>query len=336
MPSESYRYGFNGKENDNDVKGTGNQQDYGMRIYDPRLGRFLSVDPITKNYPELTPYQFASNRPIDGIDLDGLEYIQGKISVYGLNKFEPISDKYTVGHLWVKNQEIHKIVMHHERINKIVNDGGLADPGEAPDLSVDRLRTKTSWNKKQEAHRQNKAFNQNVKNASGDFASGAVDAMKFGIGLYGNLTDKEELSEAYEGLKALHNADKLVRSALGAPSFPSSEITNSTSFYTDLVNYITDGTRPDVNLNNPKNGILIETWGNLLFNNRDKINTMSYNFNPQQVSLGSKELLTGSGTIFRITFKQVLGNPDELLQRAIELLKNSGDSNNEIFKKAKL
>ena len=71
-----YRYGFNGKENDNDVKGDGNQQDYGMRIYDPRLGRFLSIDPIMKKYPMLTPYQFASNRSIDGIDQDGLEYIK--------------------------------------------------------------------------------------------------------------------------------------------------------------------------------------------------------------------------------------------------------------------
>ncbi len=70
---KKYRYGFNGKENDNEIKGEGNQQDYGMRIYDPRLGRFLSEDPITKKYPELTPYQFASNRPIQGIDLDGLE-----------------------------------------------------------------------------------------------------------------------------------------------------------------------------------------------------------------------------------------------------------------------
>ena len=69
-----YRYGFNGKENDNEVKGEGSQQDYGMRVYDPRLGKFLSVDPIAKNYPELTPYQFASNRPIDGIDQDGLEF----------------------------------------------------------------------------------------------------------------------------------------------------------------------------------------------------------------------------------------------------------------------
>ncbi|MET6997054.1 RHS repeat-associated core domain-containing protein [Chitinophaga defluvii] len=69
-----YRFGFNGKENDNEIKGEGNQQDYGFRIYDPRVGRFLSVDPITSKYPELTPYQFASNRPIDGIDLDGLEW----------------------------------------------------------------------------------------------------------------------------------------------------------------------------------------------------------------------------------------------------------------------
>jgi uncharacterized protein RhaS with RHS repeats len=44
-----------------------------MRIYDGRLGRFLSVDPIAKKYPMLTPYQFASNTPIQAIDLDGLE-----------------------------------------------------------------------------------------------------------------------------------------------------------------------------------------------------------------------------------------------------------------------
>ena len=68
-----YRYGFNGKENDNEVKGTGNQQDYGMRIYDPRLVRFMSVDSLAKKFPELSSYQFGSNSPILNIDLDGLE-----------------------------------------------------------------------------------------------------------------------------------------------------------------------------------------------------------------------------------------------------------------------
>ncbi|MBW7914991.1 MAG: hypothetical protein H3C54_15100, partial [Taibaiella sp.] len=72
--SERYRYGFNGKENDKDI--SPGAQDYGMRINDNRLGRFLSVDPIAAKYPELTPYQFASNRPIDGVDMDGLEYVK--------------------------------------------------------------------------------------------------------------------------------------------------------------------------------------------------------------------------------------------------------------------
>jgi RHS repeat-associated protein len=75
----SYRYGFNGKENDNDVKGLGNQQDYGMRIYDARVGRFLSVDPLQEHFPELTPYQFCHNSPVDGIDLDGLERVDYRI-----------------------------------------------------------------------------------------------------------------------------------------------------------------------------------------------------------------------------------------------------------------
>jgi hypothetical protein len=55
------------------VKGEGEQQDYGMRVYDPRIGKFLSVDPITKDFPWYTPYQFAGNTPIQAIDLDGAE-----------------------------------------------------------------------------------------------------------------------------------------------------------------------------------------------------------------------------------------------------------------------
>jgi RHS repeat-associated protein len=68
-----YRFGFNGKENDNEVKETGNQQDYGMRIYDPRLAKFLSVDPLTNKFAWFSPYQFAGNTPLRAIDKDGEE-----------------------------------------------------------------------------------------------------------------------------------------------------------------------------------------------------------------------------------------------------------------------
>jgi hypothetical protein len=69
------------------VKDDGDQIDYGMRVYDSRLGRFMSVDPITKKYPELTPYQYASNTPVAAIDIDGLEGMMATPgTIYASNK----------------------------------------------------------------------------------------------------------------------------------------------------------------------------------------------------------------------------------------------------------
>ncbi|MGN6399934.1 MAG: RHS repeat domain-containing protein [Flavisolibacter sp.] len=71
--SPLYRYGFNGKEKDDEAKGSGEQYDYGFRIYDPRVGRFLSVDPLSGRFPYYSPYQFSGNTPVQAIDLDGME-----------------------------------------------------------------------------------------------------------------------------------------------------------------------------------------------------------------------------------------------------------------------
>jgi RHS repeat-associated protein len=91
--SAEYRYGFNGKEKDDEVKGSGAQYDYGFRIYEPRLGKFLSVDPLFKSYPWYTPYQFAGNKPIVAIDLDGKEeYVV--ILDYSTNKEKPVMSIY--------------------------------------------------------------------------------------------------------------------------------------------------------------------------------------------------------------------------------------------------
>jgi len=92
--STTYRYGFNGKELEPNMDR--NNYDYGFRIYNPQIGRFLSVDPLMHKYPELTPYQFASNTPIAALDLDGEEAkivvtdkFTGytKVFVYGLMMF---------------------------------------------------------------------------------------------------------------------------------------------------------------------------------------------------------------------------------------------------------
>ncbi len=74
--SGSYRYGFNGKELDNNGTGMGGggaTYDYGFRIYNPQIAKFLSVDPLAVEYPWFSPYHFAGNSPIKYLDRDGLE-----------------------------------------------------------------------------------------------------------------------------------------------------------------------------------------------------------------------------------------------------------------------
>jgi RHS repeat-associated protein len=71
--SEDYRYGFQGQEMDDELKGEGNSLNYTYRMHDPRVGRFFAVDPLTKKYPWYTPYSFSGNKVIQFVELEGLE-----------------------------------------------------------------------------------------------------------------------------------------------------------------------------------------------------------------------------------------------------------------------
>ena len=71
--SNSYRYGFQGQEKDDELKGEGNSDNFKYRMHDPRVGRFLSLDPLSAQYPHNSPYAFSENRVIASIELEGLE-----------------------------------------------------------------------------------------------------------------------------------------------------------------------------------------------------------------------------------------------------------------------
>ncbi len=74
--SPKYRYGFNGQEKDDEGEfGDLTHYDFGARIYNPGIGRFLSVDPLKEKYPNMTPYQFAGNMPTIAIDREGKDFI---------------------------------------------------------------------------------------------------------------------------------------------------------------------------------------------------------------------------------------------------------------------
>jgi len=75
IENDFYRRGFNGMEKDDELKGGGNSYDFGARMYDARVGRWFSRDPLASKYPQFSPMVFTANNPIAFIDRDGNEFV---------------------------------------------------------------------------------------------------------------------------------------------------------------------------------------------------------------------------------------------------------------------
>ena len=85
--SDDYRYGFQGQENDDEIRGTkGASVNYKYRMHDARIGRFFAVDPLNPKYPYYTPYSFSGNRVIDAVEIEGLEE---RVIIYEAGKEKP-------------------------------------------------------------------------------------------------------------------------------------------------------------------------------------------------------------------------------------------------------
>lgn len=70
--SSEYRFGFNGMEKDDEIKGSGNHYTTEFRQYDPRLGRWFSIDPLFSDFPWQSPYVAFDNNPVLLNDPKGL------------------------------------------------------------------------------------------------------------------------------------------------------------------------------------------------------------------------------------------------------------------------
>jgi RHS repeat-associated protein len=120
----AYFYGFNGKEKDNEVKGEGNSIDFGERMYDPRLGRFKSIDRYFKKYPFLTPYQFAGNCPIKIMDNNG-DSLRVTGGAAEITKFKSILNTTFAGAIKVEVDEKGFVTMTGDASKLGANDKAL-------------------------------------------------------------------------------------------------------------------------------------------------------------------------------------------------------------------
>lgn len=120
---KAYRYGFNGKEGDFSVKNvTGSSIDFGDRVYDPRIGKWMSIDSKASKYPNLSPYHFTGNNPIKFVDYDGNDY---GVKVNHTNKTIIIKATYIAKHKDVANatSSANKWMAQNGRFQYVIGKG---------------------------------------------------------------------------------------------------------------------------------------------------------------------------------------------------------------------
>ncbi|WP_153848419.1 DUF6443 domain-containing protein [Sphingobacterium paramultivorum] len=67
--SPNYTYTFQGQEKQQET----GWNSFKWRNYDPSMGRFFNVDPLSEKYSYQSHYNFSENRVVDNVELEGLE-----------------------------------------------------------------------------------------------------------------------------------------------------------------------------------------------------------------------------------------------------------------------
>ena len=124
--NSEYRYGFNGKENDTEF--AGGVQDFDARFYSGVIGRMLSIDPLTVDFADHSPFSFAANNPIFYIDEYGLKprpaFLQFIWDLLGLDNIGGMfSGKSQTDEEFVESVEKTNDRRHRtKKVKEVVND----------------------------------------------------------------------------------------------------------------------------------------------------------------------------------------------------------------------
>jgi RHS repeat-associated protein len=304
ISSRAYRYGFNNQEKDPEL---GEYYAFEYRIHDARIGRFLSVDPLAPEYPWNSTYAFAENRVIDGIDLEGLEFLPSNSAIIRYLGYDIIIKNLDVFNIVIVNEEILNIYLGLPKSGAQPGDfensqtfyeykkakeekrailGGVYFSQRRFDREFKRSYGSKSYKKEFKAYKSTKLVTHKI-----DIILEVISFISVLNEIKYNNKNKDDLSKAAAFFNADRRATNIMKSleknknTMLLESMRDCSLTKNSLFFAHVMNFMIDGTLPN-SKNENKSAFdvmrdnLIKEWG-LLF--------IKY----------EKEILNGSFSLFK-------------------------------------
>jgi len=160
-------YGYQGTEKGNEVKGEGNSYTTHFRQLDPRLGRWLTIDPKASSLPWQSPYCSMDNNPVLLNDVlgDTTDFVneKGELLLHvedGSSNVFVIKDKNI--------DKFEKIISIHIQENKHLNKVENAKLGESLGFNLKNIKTESLINYPKEDVIKDGAWEEGYKAAYND------------------------------------------------------------------------------------------------------------------------------------------------------------------------
>ncbi len=257
------------------------------RNYDPTIGRFLSLDPLSEKFPYNSTYAFQENKLGMGVELEGLELLKNHTGFFAIHgnamkvKRAPVSQRdsngapaFTAGDIGLTTSGYNPNGSRMSSGNTGLKRDSYKYSGPIPDaVQMQNTRDKISTKVRQSFKTTKTGAEMwNIKQYRADQASAAssgikeiVKLAKLGINIPDAVKSTNDYVQASNDVKAIESQAGFMGQAINYVDGSGIEMNQQTR--NDVINFVFDGTLPNPDVGLMPNSLVIQNGTKILRDN---------------------------------------------------------------------